>query len=129
MPLKFIYTTCRPDFFRTLAEVREETARRIVEKPGWVVLEIFVRELNFMQNATADGRKPTFGERQSITMGRVAVDASQGSSGDWEDYFGKIMELDYYFKLWRSDKGLARASENDHRYGFPDDQDLSDEPG
>ena len=130
MAIDFHYTTSRAAFFRTLIETREETERRMREEPGWKVMEEFLMQLIFMQNCTANGRKPTFEERKSITMGRSAYHAFQGVTDEgWSDYSEKISELNSYFKFWLTDKGLENADEeNDMRFDFPDHYDVSDEP-
>jgi hypothetical protein len=127
--LGFKYTTSREAFFKTLVETRAETERRIREEPGWQVMNEFLAQLIFIENCTANGRKPTFEERKSITMGRSAYHAFQGVTDEgWSEYSAKISDLSGYFKFWLSDKGLETADEDDYRFDFPDDEDLSDEP-
>ena len=92
------------------------------------MLQSFARQLDAMKGWTQHGRKPTFDERKSITMGRTAQREIQGTSEmEWYDYMQLISELDLYFKYWRSDAGLLTLDESDWRINFPGRHDLSDE--
>jgi hypothetical protein len=81
-----------------------------------------------MTQWSANGRKPAFDDRATITMGRTAQSAIQGTNDmEWYDYMQQLTELDSYFKFWRSDAGLLTLDRNDYRTSFPGDYDFSDE--
>jgi hypothetical protein len=128
MPLKFNIVTDRAAFFDQLDLAIAKTKTLIAQNPTWEMLQSFARQLEAMKQWSANGRKPSFDERRTITMGRTAQREIQGTNDlEWYDYMQQITELDSYFKFWRSDAGLATLDTDDYRTSFPGDYDFSDE--
>jgi hypothetical protein len=118
----------RADFFRVLDEAITETLQKITASPDWKILEVFMRQLMFMRATTSGGRKPLFEERKRISLGVILVrELESPPDVDWEYYKDKLMDLDFYYKLWQTDVGLKKM-ELMGCDGFPDSEDLSDEP-
>jgi hypothetical protein len=128
MPLDYNIVTDRAAFFDQLDLAIAKTKKLISENPSWEMLHSFARQLDAMKQWSANGRKPAFDERKSITMGRAAQREIQGTNDmEWYDYMQQITELDSYFKFWRSDAGLSTLDTDDYRTSFPADYDFSDE--
>jgi hypothetical protein len=49
------------------------------------------------------------------------------SDMEWYNYKDKLSDLDYYYVLWQTDVGLKKMEQMGCD-GFPDSEDLSDEP-
>jgi hypothetical protein len=128
MAQRFHLVTSRHEFFVQLDMAIAKTQQFIGQNPTWAMLEPIARQLEAIKKWTEYGRKPTFDERKSISMGRTVQRELQGTSDDeWYNYMRRISELASYFKIWRSDAGLNTLDENDWRTSFPNTYDLSDE--
>jgi hypothetical protein len=128
MPNPFRIATSRHEFFVQLEAAIAKTQQLIAQKPTWELLQSVARQLEAMKAWTHSGRKPTFDERKSITMGRKAYrEIHDTNDSEWQDYMDLITDLALYFKYWRSDAGLQTLDSNDWRTDFPERHDLSDE--
>jgi hypothetical protein len=128
MPNPFHIVTSRSEFFRQLDLSIAETQRFLTANPTWTLLSSVDRQLSAMKQWTQHGRKPTFDERKSISMGMTVRCQFHGTSDvAWYDYMQRISELANYFMYWRSDAGLDGFDDSDWRNSFPDRYDLSDE--
>jgi hypothetical protein len=124
----FNIVTSRSEFFQLLDTAITKTQEFIAQNPTWEMLQAIARQLQAMKQWTANGRKPSFDERQTISMGTTVQRELQGTPElEWYDYMQLIAELDLYFKYWRTDAGLLTLDENDWRINFPEEHDLSDE--
>ena len=129
MAIEFWHIKSRKDFFSVLNEMIKETERKVLADPNWAVVDTWLSQLYFMRRTTANGRKPTFDERTSITLGRSSGIELQGAPPDWAEYGEKLRELSQYDQYWRTDAGLKGLDKNkDYRVMFPRLYDLSDEP-
>jgi hypothetical protein len=128
MRVQFHIVTDRSAFFTLLDAAIAETARLLMAHPTDVLLPSFAKQLGAMKSWTANGRKPSFDERRSISMGTTAQRELAGATRvEWAKYVILLTELDLYFKLWRSDAGLQTLDQSDWRLSFPADYDISDE--
>jgi hypothetical protein len=128
MARRFDIVTDREAFFRLLGEAIDTTARLMVASPTYELLHHFSRQLEAMRNWTANGRKPTFDERRSVTLGVTAQRELQGTTDpEWSSYMMLVTALSSYFKFWRTDAGLRTLDSTDWRVSFPNDYDFSDE--
>lgn len=128
MANRFSIVTSRNRFFELLSDAVAKTNQLLLTNPDKAILHSFAAQLAAMKNWTANGRKPTFDERKSITMGVAAQREIQGtSSADLAEFLTLISALDSYFKFWRTDAGLQTLDDTDWRISFPSDYDFSDE--
>jgi hypothetical protein len=128
VPNPFHIVTSRNEFFNKLDIAISKTRTHIQHEPNWELLGSISRQLDAIKAWTKNDRKPTFDERKSITMGRMAGRELQDTTDyEWYDYKELIGELAYYFKLWLSDAGLNAVDDDDMGINFPDTYDVSDE--
>src|ERR1700748_1403370 len=116
MASEFGLVTNRQEFFRQLGICIAAKRRFFAKDPTVFILDPISRQLEAVRNWTLNGRKPTFDERRSISMGRTVQRELEGTPDPaWSRYQFRISELSNYFKLWRSDAGLNGLDENDWR--------------
>lgn len=128
MRIQFHIVVNRATFFRLLDAAIAETAHLSALYPNDALLPSFAKQLVAIKHWTANGRKPTFDERRSISMGTTAQRELAGATSvEWAKYAMLVTELDLYFKLWRSDAGLQTLDQSDWRLSFPSKYDFSDE--
>lgn len=73
----------RADFLQVLEETRQATQQFLRTMPGNPSLERVARELEAMQQWSADGRTPAKEERKRIDIGAVAV-REFAEEDDWK---------------------------------------------
>ncbi len=117
---RFIQT--RDDFLRVLADEVDRARRLEAEVPGLPLFGSLRRQLEAIQQWTADGREPTKDERKSIQMGMlIARELNPAPTDELEDFGGRVQELEFYFKHWRSDADWQALDDADYEIFFPDD--------
>jgi hypothetical protein len=98
----------RDDFFRVLDEAIRLTSDRLRQNPKDENYQSVEMQLDAMWRWTRDGRTPTDDERQSITIGRIAVREFEPAETPEEyDYNNYLHELNYYFENWPDDPEVA----------------------
>jgi hypothetical protein len=128
MANRFAIVTGRKRFFELLNVAVTKTNELVLTNADKTTLHSFAAQLAAITKWTANGRKPTFDERKSITMGVAAQREIQGTSNaELAEFLTMISALDSYFKFWRTDAGLHTLDDTDWRLSFPDDCDFSDE--
>ncbi|MDI1484108.1 immunity protein Tsi6 family protein [Polyangium sp. y55x31] len=91
----------RKDFFDVLAQTQIEAEARFQGAPRSVTYESIARQLAAMQSMTAKGRTPTEDERESITIGLLAVrELEPTQDPDLADFIERLHELNGYFTAW-----------------------------
>ncbi|MDI3284184.1 immunity protein Tsi6 family protein [Polyangium sp. 15x6] len=91
----------RKDFFDVLARTRIEAEARFQGAPRSTTYESIARQLAAMQSMTANDRTPTEDERESITIGLLAVrELEPASDPDLADFIERLHELNGYFTAW-----------------------------
>lgn len=111
----------RADFERVLKEARTITRAMLKATPDNPTIETIDTQLDAMERWTAGGGEPTKHDRDTISVGLIAVrelDADrQDTSGELAR---KLYELDNYFKEWPTDDQAANATDADYwaRFGL-----------
>lgn len=119
----------RAEFFVQLDRAITMTKSLQAKNPDWGTLDSYAAQLDAIERWTAHGRKPTFDERKSITVGMSAYRELENTNDlDWDDYKTVLMQLEDYFKYWLSDAGLETFDWDGELVGMTNDFDFSDEP-
>jgi hypothetical protein len=120
--MQFRYIQGRDDFLRLLRELLQQARELEQRTPGYLVYTSIRRQLEAIDQWTADGREPTREERRSIFMGRLAARELEALEDSVLDEFTrKIGELDFYVKHWKDDDAWRSLDREDQRAWFPDD--------
>jgi hypothetical protein len=120
--MQFRYIQGRDDFLRLLRELLQQARELEQRTPGYLVYTSIRRQLEAIDQWTADGREPTREERRSIFMGRLAARELEALEDSVLDEFTrKIGELDFYVKHWKDDEAWRSLDREDQRAWFPDD--------
>jgi hypothetical protein len=94
----------RQDFFDVLAETEKDAARFARKTPGYPPFGGILRQLRTMQGATANGRTPSADERDSISIGLIAIrELDPEHSDEMADFIDRLHELNGYFREWPPD--------------------------
>src|SRR5438105_14637985 len=103
----------RADFFRDLSRAREMTARFLVATPNDWALDRISRELEAIEQWTANGRTPEATERERVDIGVVALrELAESNLDGADDYCQLLYGLDAYVTDWPDD---ATATRRGHR--------------
>jgi hypothetical protein len=81
-----------PVYLRDAIAQTQDLKRQV---PGFDVLTIIERQLDFMRTATSGGRVPPESERMKTDIGPIAVRNLEES---YPDYARLLQELDYAFR-------------------------------
>ncbi|HRI66248.1 MAG TPA: hypothetical protein PK156_18500 [Polyangium sp.] len=93
--------TNRADFFDVLDKTHLEAVKIAANGPGFGPMQSIADQLERMKSLTANGRKPTEDERDSITIGLIAVrELEPPSSEAMGDFLDRLHELNGYFREW-----------------------------
>ena len=93
--------TNRADFFDVLDKTRREVQQIVANGPGFGPMQSVADQLERMTSLTANGRTPTEDERDSITIGLIAVRELDPQSSDaMADLIERLHELNGYFREW-----------------------------
>jgi len=91
----------RKEFFEILARTKVEAAAFFQRAPRSVTYESIATQLAAMQSMTADGRTPTEDERDSITIGLLAIRELEPTDDPvLADFIERLHELNGYFTAW-----------------------------
>ncbi|MDI1449928.1 immunity protein Tsi6 family protein [Polyangium sp. 6x1] len=91
----------RKEFLEVLARTRTEAEARFQQAPRSATYESIARQLDAMQSMTAGGRTPTEDERDSITIGLLAVrELEPAHDADLADFIERLHELNGYLTAW-----------------------------
>src|SRR5262245_54389344 len=94
----------RKDFFDALQETASDATRLSQQSPGFEPFEMIEQQLRAMQQWTAGGRTPTPAERDSISIGLIAVrELDPEPEGFMADFIARLHELNGYFSEWPAD--------------------------
>jgi hypothetical protein len=93
--------TTRKDFFEVLDEAIAEAQLRARRSPGFPPYAVIAEQLEAMRGFTAGGRTPTEEERDSISVGLIAVRELDPQLDDrMSDFIDRLHELNGYFREW-----------------------------
>src|SRR6187549_2346666 len=93
--------TTRADFFDVLEKTRIEADALAARSPGFPPYRSIAAQLRAMQSMTAHGRTPTEDERDSISIGLIAVRELEPAADDvMSDFVDRLHELNGYFREW-----------------------------
>jgi hypothetical protein len=91
----------RKDFFEVLEQTRIEAEALAQRVPGFPPYRSITRQLEAMQSMTANGRTPTEDERDSISIGLIAVRELEPPKDEaMGDFIDRLHELNGYFREW-----------------------------
>ncbi len=91
----------RKDFFDCLEQTRIEAEALAARVPGFPPYRSIAAQLAAMQSMTANGRTPTEDERDSITIGLLAVRELEPTDDPvLGDFIDRLHELNGYFREW-----------------------------
>jgi hypothetical protein len=94
----------RKDFFDVLDETRREAEALAQQAHGFAPLRSIADQLGAMQSMTAQGRTPTEDERDSISVGLIAVrELEPATDAQMADFNARLHELEGYFREWPAD--------------------------
>lgn len=94
----------RKDFFDALQETVTDATRLSQQAPGFEPFQMIERQLHAMQQWTAGGRTPSASERDSISIGLIAVrELDSQAEGPMADFIARLHELNGYFSEWPAD--------------------------
>jgi Tsi6 len=93
--------TTRDDFFEVLEATLAEARQLAAKTPGFPPYQAIAEQLEAMQSFTAGGRTPTDRERDSISVGLIAVRELDPELGpEMADFIDRLHELNGYFREW-----------------------------
>jgi hypothetical protein len=91
----------RKEFFEVLEQTRLEAEALFQRAPRSNTYESIAAQLAAMQSMTANGRTPTEDERDSITIGLLAVRELEPTHDPaLADFIKRLHELNGYFTAW-----------------------------
>lgn len=94
----------RQEFFEALEQARAEAERLAARTPGFRPYEAILEQLEAMQGWTAGGRTPTDEERDSISIGLIAVrELDPEPDPAMDTFIHRLHELNGYFAEWPPD--------------------------
>jgi hypothetical protein len=94
----------RKEFFETLEKTRREAEELLKESPDYPPFQSIVAQLDGMQTMTADGRTPTEDERDSISIGLIAVrELEPPEDATMASFIKRLHQLEGYFREWPRD--------------------------
>jgi hypothetical protein len=95
--------TTRKDFFEVLDATLADARQLAAKTPGFPPYPVIAEQLEAMQTFTTGGRTPTDQERESITIGLIAVrELDPQLSDEMADFIDRLHELNGYFREWPS---------------------------
>jgi hypothetical protein len=104
----------RADFDRVLKEARDITRRLLAARPDNQTIEVIDTQLDAMGRWTAAGRDPTKAERETISVGLIAVrELSEIQDAEVQALVPKLYALNNYFEDWPTDDEAANATDDD----------------
>jgi hypothetical protein len=108
----------RADFQKALALARQKIVPALQRMPNDPALQSMQKQLEAIDQWTANGRIPTPDERRSINMGLTMYRQFEGTE-DLEEYELRELagKLNNYLKYWPDD---ARAADPDYRPSLAD---------
>jgi hypothetical protein len=94
----------RKDFFEVLNETARDAERLASQAPDFEPYQQIVEQLRAMQQWTAGGRTPTATERDSTSLGLIAIrELDPQPEGFMASFIPRLHELDGYFREWPAD--------------------------
>ena len=94
----------RKDFFEVLDETRREAEALAQQMRGFQPMRSIADQLAAMQTMTAGGRTPTEDERDSISIGLIAVrELEPATDAQLASFTARLHELEGYFREWPAD--------------------------
>lgn len=104
----------RDDFFQMLDEARKITGDMLRVQPKNWTIESIDTQLDAMQRWTQNDREPTQDERDSITIGLLAVRQLDADRQDQSGQLARMLyDLNNYFDDWPTDDEAASATDDD----------------
>jgi hypothetical protein len=111
----------RADFERVVQEARVITRGILKVQPLNPIIENIDTQLDALERWTANGREPTPAERQTISVGIIAVrELDDVPDPQIKTLVQKLFAIDSYVKEWPTDDQAAAATDADFwkRYGL-----------
>jgi len=91
----------RKQFFDVLEQTRLDADALVRRVNGFPPYRSILAQLEAMQSMTANGRTPTEDERDSISIGLIAVrELEPADDAERDDFIHRLHELNGYFREW-----------------------------
>jgi|SRR6187401_3075099 hypothetical protein len=120
---QFKHVKNRADFFVALDDAIQRTQVLMEPGPHGAAEGSILRQLQVIQQWTANGRQPKKEERWKPTiLLRLAREFEGVMDPVWEDWVQRVGQVALYFQLWLEDS-LFKTAETGQIPYFPEDED------